>query len=149
MTDLPKQYAWLEAELGPRILVEALKTYGRIEKRGGGSSRAIRLVYLAPEVLERLVISLEPAQYAVSQLCHVQREHGSHWLSKFGENADERSTNQTEYCSEASDKGSDWQARIPATGYGLGRKPGGGGQSPCHRPRRNAEAGGKVQAGRF
>ena len=85
MTDLPKQYAWLEAELGPRILVEALKTYGRIEKRGGGSSRAIRLVYLAPEVLERLVISLEPAQYAVSQLCHVQREHGSHWLSKFGD----------------------------------------------------------------
>ena len=30
MTDLPKQYAWLEAEPGPRILVEALKTYGRI-----------------------------------------------------------------------------------------------------------------------
>ena len=30
--DLPRQYAWLVDELGPRILVEALKTYGTIEK---------------------------------------------------------------------------------------------------------------------
>ena len=29
-------------------------------------SRTMRLAYLAPEVLERLVIKLEPAQYAVS-----------------------------------------------------------------------------------
>ena len=29
-------------------------------------SRTMRLAYLAPEVLERLVIRLEPAQYAVS-----------------------------------------------------------------------------------
>ena len=36
MTDLPKQYARLEAEPGPRILVEALKTFGTIEKPGEG-----------------------------------------------------------------------------------------------------------------
>ena len=41
MTDLPKQYAWLDAEPGPRILVEALKTYGTIEKLGEGSNPSI------------------------------------------------------------------------------------------------------------
>ena len=41
MTDLPKQYAWLETEPGPRILVEALKTYGTIEKPGEGSNPSI------------------------------------------------------------------------------------------------------------
>jgi hypothetical protein len=41
MTDIPKQYAWLETEPGPRILVEALKTYGTIEKPGEGSNPSI------------------------------------------------------------------------------------------------------------
>ena len=41
MTDLPKQYAWLKAEPGPRLLVEALKTYGTIEKQGEGSNPSI------------------------------------------------------------------------------------------------------------
>ena len=41
MTDIPRQYAWLETEPGPRILVEALKTYGTIEKPGEGSNPSI------------------------------------------------------------------------------------------------------------
>ena len=41
MTDIPKQYAWLETEPGPRILIEALKTYGTIEKLGAGSNPSI------------------------------------------------------------------------------------------------------------
>ena len=41
MTDLPKQYAWLSSESGPRILVEALKTFGTIEKPGEGSNPSI------------------------------------------------------------------------------------------------------------
>ena len=38
---LPKQYAWLSSEPGPRLLVEALKTYGTIEKPGTGSNPSI------------------------------------------------------------------------------------------------------------
>lgn len=41
MALLPKQFAWLAAEPGPRILVEALKTYGTIEKPGPGSNPSI------------------------------------------------------------------------------------------------------------
>lgn len=41
MAALPKQYAWLSNEPGPRILVEALKTYGTIEKPGPGSNPSI------------------------------------------------------------------------------------------------------------
>lgn len=41
MTGLPKQYEWLNAEPGPRILREALKTYGTIEKPGAGSNPSI------------------------------------------------------------------------------------------------------------
>ena len=39
--DLPRQYAWLADEPGPRILVEALRTYGTIEKLGAGSNPSI------------------------------------------------------------------------------------------------------------
>ncbi len=39
--DLPKQYRWLADEPGPRILVEALKTYGTVEKPGPGSNPSI------------------------------------------------------------------------------------------------------------
>lgn len=39
--DLPKQYAWLKNESGPRILIEALKTYGTAEKPGAGSNPSI------------------------------------------------------------------------------------------------------------
>ena len=115
----------------PALEIGEMATVGDIAKAEKVTDRfvsqTIRLVYLAPEVLERLVIRLEPAQYAVEQLCDMQREHGSHWLRKFGENADERTSKETEYCFEASDKGSDWQARIPAIGSGLGREHGGGG----------------------
>lgn len=38
---LPKQYLWLSKETGPRILLEALKTYGTIEKPGPGSNPSI------------------------------------------------------------------------------------------------------------
>lgn len=38
---LPKPYAWLEDEPGPRILKEALKTYGTAEKPGQGSNPSI------------------------------------------------------------------------------------------------------------
>lgn len=41
MAVLPKQYAWLASEPGPRILVEALKTYGTAEKPGPGSNPSI------------------------------------------------------------------------------------------------------------
>lgn len=41
MTDLPAQYQWLKREPGPRILVEALKTYGTAEKPGPGSNPSI------------------------------------------------------------------------------------------------------------
>lgn len=39
--NLPKQYAWLAAEPGPRILVEMLKLYGTVEKAGPGSNPLI------------------------------------------------------------------------------------------------------------
>lgn len=39
--DLPKQYQWLLKEPGPRILTEALKTYGTIEKPGPGNNPSI------------------------------------------------------------------------------------------------------------
>lgn len=38
---LPKQYAWLAKESGPRILVEALKTFGTIEQPGPGNNPSI------------------------------------------------------------------------------------------------------------
>lgn len=38
---LPPQYQWLSKEAGPRILVEALKTYGVAEKPGPGSNPSI------------------------------------------------------------------------------------------------------------
>lgn len=38
---LPAQYQWLSKEPGPRILVEALKTYGTAEKPGPGSNPSI------------------------------------------------------------------------------------------------------------
>lgn len=38
---LPAQYKWLLIETGPRILVEALKTYGTAEKPGPGSNPSI------------------------------------------------------------------------------------------------------------
>lgn len=41
MTALPRQYAWLSQEPGPRILLEALKTYGTAEKAGAGSNPSI------------------------------------------------------------------------------------------------------------
>lgn len=41
MTNLPKQYAWLDREPGPRILLEALKTYGTAEQPGPGSNPSI------------------------------------------------------------------------------------------------------------
>lgn len=39
--NLPKQYAWLASEPGPRILLEALKTYGTAEKPGPGNNPSI------------------------------------------------------------------------------------------------------------
>ena len=41
MTELPLQYQWLKKEVGPRILVEAVKTYGTAEKPGPGSNPSI------------------------------------------------------------------------------------------------------------
>lgn len=38
---LPPQYQWLTKETGPRILLEALKTYGTAEKPGQGSNPSI------------------------------------------------------------------------------------------------------------
>ena len=39
--NLPKQYAWLADEPGPRILKEGLKTYGTIETPGAGNNPSI------------------------------------------------------------------------------------------------------------
>ena len=39
--ELPKQFAWLAHEPGPRILLEALKVYGTAEKPGPGSNPSI------------------------------------------------------------------------------------------------------------
>lgn len=41
MTNLPKQYQWLNNEPGPRVLREGLTTYGTIEKPGPGSNPSI------------------------------------------------------------------------------------------------------------
>lgn len=41
MKMLPKQYAWLAAEPGPRLLVEMLKLYGTIETPGDNSNPLI------------------------------------------------------------------------------------------------------------
>lgn len=38
---LPKQYAWLASEPGPRLLTEALKLYGTAEKPGPGNNPSI------------------------------------------------------------------------------------------------------------
>ena len=64
----------------PALEIGEMATVGDIAKTEKVTDRfvsqTIRLVYLAPEVLERLVIRLEPAQYAVEQLCDMQRKHG-------------------------------------------------------------------------
>lgn len=41
MATLPKQYAWLASEPGPRILHEALKTFGTVEQPGAGNNPSI------------------------------------------------------------------------------------------------------------
>jgi uncharacterized protein (TIGR02594 family) len=41
MTALPKQYAWLAFEPGPRLLTEFLKVFGTAEKVGPGSNPTI------------------------------------------------------------------------------------------------------------
>ena len=41
MTPLPNQYLWLSKEPGPRILTEALKTFGTAEKAGPGNNPSI------------------------------------------------------------------------------------------------------------
>lgn len=41
MTTLPKAYAWLANEPGPRLLTEALKTFGTVEKPGPNDNPAI------------------------------------------------------------------------------------------------------------
>lgn len=41
MAPLPKQYAWLASEPGPRILLEAIKVFGTAEKPGPGSNPSI------------------------------------------------------------------------------------------------------------
>jgi len=41
LAELPPQYQWLKKEVGPRILVEAVKTYGTAEKPGPGSNPSI------------------------------------------------------------------------------------------------------------
>jgi uncharacterized protein (TIGR02594 family) len=40
-TALPKAYRWLADEPGPRILIEALKTFGTVETPGPGNNPAI------------------------------------------------------------------------------------------------------------
>ena len=41
MTSLPKQYAWLRNEPGPRLLAEGLKTFGTVEAPGPNDNPAI------------------------------------------------------------------------------------------------------------
>lgn len=41
LASLPQQYQWLQKEPGPRILVEALKTFGTIEQPGPGNNPSI------------------------------------------------------------------------------------------------------------
>ena len=41
MTALPKQYAWLRDEPGPRLLVEGIKTFGTVEAPGPNDNPAI------------------------------------------------------------------------------------------------------------
>lgn len=41
MIDLPKQYAWLANEPGPRLLTEGLKTFGTVEAPGPNDNPAI------------------------------------------------------------------------------------------------------------
>lgn len=41
MTALPKQYAWLNNEPGPRLLTEGLKTFGTVEFPGANDNPAI------------------------------------------------------------------------------------------------------------
>ena len=41
MASLPKAYAWLSQEPGPRILLQALKTYGVVETPGPGNTPEI------------------------------------------------------------------------------------------------------------
>ena len=50
---LPKHYAWLADEPGPRILVEALKTYGTIETPGPGDNPSI-LAWAKRTALDRV-----------------------------------------------------------------------------------------------
>lgn len=51
--NLPDQYAWLDKEPGPRILLEALKTYGTAERQGAGSNPTI-LAWAKATGLERV-----------------------------------------------------------------------------------------------
>lgn len=41
MIDLSRQYAWLDAEPGPRLLREGLKTFGTVEVSGAGNNPSI------------------------------------------------------------------------------------------------------------
>lgn len=41
LPDLPHRYRWLLSETGPRILLEAIKTYGTAEKPGPGNNPSI------------------------------------------------------------------------------------------------------------
>ena len=60
MTALPKQYAWLADEPGPRILLEGLKTFGTIETPGAGNNPTI-LAWAKAVGLEKLYRSDETA----------------------------------------------------------------------------------------
>lgn len=60
MTALPKQYQWLNAEPGPRILLAGLETFGTIEKPGKGSNPSI-LRWAKETGLEKLYRSDETA----------------------------------------------------------------------------------------
>lgn len=53
MTDLPKEYAWLDNEPGPRLLKEALKTYG-VHEVAGPKSNPVILRWAASVGLERI-----------------------------------------------------------------------------------------------
>lgn len=58
--NLPKQYAWLADETSPRILVEAVKTYGTIEKPGAGNNPSI-MAWAKATGLEKVYRSDETA----------------------------------------------------------------------------------------
>jgi uncharacterized protein (TIGR02594 family) len=59
---LPKQYAWLEREPGPRMLVEALKLYGTAESAGDADNPVILswAKALGPDVVARYTHDATP-----------------------------------------------------------------------------------------